>query len=155
MPRALNGSRSIRSIFPESAKPPRSSPRRSSAAERSEPKETSKRRGASGRGGPAPAPGQRPRGRPTACPRPPGEAPVHVPRESLVETLSQEDERVVDSLGLDTVAAEPPGEPRVEAEERLMSDLAPQARVDLALDRARIDQALDQPERRALGEGLE
>jgi hypothetical protein len=80
---------------------------------------------------------------------------VHVSRESLVETLAQEDERVVDSLGLDAVAAEPLGESRVEAEERLMSDLAPQTGVDLALDRARIDQALDQPERRALGEGLE
>src|SRR3990172_2055763 len=49
MPRALNGSTSIRSIFPERAKSPSSSPRWSSVAARSLPNETSKRRGSSGR----------------------------------------------------------------------------------------------------------
>ena len=45
-PRALNGSMSIRSIFPESRSPsPRSSPRWSSGAARSDPNATSSRRG--------------------------------------------------------------------------------------------------------------
>src|SRR3989304_4037939 len=85
MPRALYGSRSIRSIFPDRVAPPRSSPRCSSGAERSQPKENPNNGGHAGRG-----PAQLGVG--PAVDRPGVEQPLDEPRRRAVgETLELRD----------------------------------------------------------------
>jgi hypothetical protein len=58
-------------------------------------------------------------------------------------------------LALDALDAEPLRETRVEPVERLVRDPAAQPRVDLGVDGARIDEALDEPDRGAVAELLE
>ena len=73
----------------------------------------------------------------------------------LADALLQERERLVEALGLDAVGADALRQPREELEESLVRDLAAQAGVDAGVDRPRIDDALDEPHRRAVGEELE
>ena len=53
------------------------------------------------------------------------------------------------------IEADSLGQPREEAEQRLVGDLAAQPRVHPGIDRPRVDDALDEPHRRAVGEQLQ
>src|SRR5439155_3779548 len=75
--------------------------------------------------------------------------------QRFVEAAAEECDRVVEVVRVDTLDAELLRETRVEAEERLMRDAAAQARIDLRVDRARIDHPVEEPHRGAVGEPLE
>ena len=159
MPRALNGSTSMRSIFPVSEKPSTCRPLWSSGADRSEPNATSNRRGTSASGDSASSRTKfsRSRHRPSSSSRrwrsPSSiQTPLSIASERQVP---EKGERVVEALGVDALGSELLREPREELEERLVGDRAAKPSVHLGVDRARVDQPLEEPDRRAVGEELE
>src|SRR5881227_2170819 len=76
-------------------------------------------------------------------------------RHRLGEALAHELERVVELFGPELFDAEPLRDTGEELVQGTMSDLAAEARVDDLVDRARPDQPVDEPDRRAVGEGLQ
>jgi len=64
-------------------------------------------------------------------------------------------DRLLDPLRVDGIRPEPLRQPGVEAVKRLVRDLPPEPRVDLAVDPPRLDDPLEQPDRRAVAEQLE
>src|SRR5207302_1261593 len=74
--------------------------------------------------------------------------------DRLGQALAEKCERVVEPVLVDPLRAEPLGQSGEELEEGLVRDRPPQARVDLAVDRARVDYPLEEPDRRAIREGL-
>ena len=148
----------MRSIFPESVKVPRSSPRWSSCGERSEPNETSKRRGTSCRSEAASSRrnASRSRRRPCSSSTPLQVGQLHPNAgHRLAETLAHEAKRIVELVGPELLDAEPLGDAREELVQRAMGDLAAQAGIDDLVDRARADQPVDEPDRRAVGKRLQ
>ena len=83
------------------------------------------------------------------------EPSVDVAGESVVEALPQEGERLVEAVGLDPLRLQSLRQAREEPVERLVRNGAAQSRVDLAVDRAWVDETLDEPDRGALRERLE
>src|SRR5205814_1610450 len=75
--------------------------------------------------------------------------------DGLYKALVEELDRLLDAVGLNRVRAEPLRQSREELEERLVGDLAPRAGIELAVDRPRVDEALEQPHRGAVREDLE
>jgi hypothetical protein len=67
----------------------------------------------------------------------------------------EERDRVVQLLGTDLLDAQRLRQPGEEFVQRGMGDRAAQARVGLRIDRARADDPLQEPDRGAVGEGLE
>ena len=89
-------------------------------------------------------------------------APLELPEldpdaaaDRVNQAFAEEREALVEPVGLDALDAEPFRQAGVELEERLVRDRAAEAGIDLAVDRARVDDSLDEPDRRAVGEGLE
>ena len=75
--------------------------------------------------------------------------------EGVAETAPHEREGRVEVRGLDAVGADLLRQAGEEPEERLVRDPALQLRVDLGIDRLRVEQAVDEPRRGAVGEALE
>ena len=73
----------------------------------------------------------------------------------IVQAPPQEGERILDPIRLDAVRAELLGQTGIELEERLVRDRPAQARIDARIDALRIDQPLEEPDRRAVREPLE
>ena len=77
------------------------------------------------------------------------------PGHRLREALAQELERPVELLRTQLLDPELLRQTGEELVQRRVCDLAAQARVDLLVDRARADDAVDEPDRRAVGERLQ
>ncbi len=84
-----------------------------------------------------------------------GEVEPHLALDRAGQALLHELDRLVEAVGVDLIRAEALREPRVEAVERLVGDAPADARVELGVDRARVDHAVDEPHGRARREGLE
>ena len=76
-------------------------------------------------------------------------------RERIVEAGAHEAHRVLHALRLDPIGAELLRQPGEEAVQRRVRDAAAELGVDLGVDRLRIEEALDEPRGRAVGEPLE
>ena len=68
-----------------------------------------------------------------------GELEPDAALDRLGQALAEEDERVVEPLRVDPLDAEPLRQPGEELVERLVGDRAAQPRVDLGVDRARVE----------------
>ena len=75
--------------------------------------------------------------------------------DRLRQALAQELERLVEPLRIDTLGADALRQAGVELEQGLVRDRPAQSGVDLAVDRARADQPLDEPDRGAVRERLQ
>ena len=75
--------------------------------------------------------------------------------QRLVEARAHQAHRVVDDALVEPLDAELLRQAREELVERVVRDGAAQLRVDLRVDRARAEEPLDEPRRRAVGEPLE
>ena len=84
-----------------------------------------------------------------------GELHAHAAGDRLGEAFAQEDERLVQAVGLDRIRPEPLRQAAVEAVERLVRDSAANARVEDGVDLLRVDDALEEPHRGAIEEALE
>src|SRR5581483_8820870 len=76
-------------------------------------------------------------------------------RDRIRQALAQEVERLVELLRRHALAAQPLRQAGEEPEQRLVRDRPAHARVDLRVHRLRVEQALDEPDRRAAREGLQ
>src|SRR5918994_604627 len=75
--------------------------------------------------------------------------------ERLLETVPHEAHRILDLLRTNPVAAEHLRKALKELEECAVGDRAAQSRIDLRVDRLRVDQPVDEPGRGAVGKALE
>src|SRR5439155_9336887 len=76
-------------------------------------------------------------------------------RHRLRKTFTEELERLVEVVRPELLDAEAFRDASEELVQRAVRDLAAEARVDNLVDRARADQAVDEPDRRAVGERLQ
>src|SRR6185503_17517234 len=84
-----------------------------------------------------------------------GELHAHPAGDCLGEAFAQEDERLVQAVGLDRIRPEPLRQAAVEAVERLVRDSAANARIEDGVDLLRVNDALEEPHRGAIEEALE
>ena len=149
------GSRSTRSILPESRNVSRSSPRCSSGAERSDPNDTSNLRGTSGSSESASARTSPSRSRQSPCSSSMRSRSVSSSRDSAPPAIASARhsrmnvEGLVESLRRDAFGVEPLRQPGEELEQRLVGDRPAHPRIDLGVHRLRVDHPLDEPDRRA------
>src|SRR3954468_9987039 len=83
-----------------------------------------------------------------------GDVEADAAGDRLYQAFPQEDERLVQAVGLDSVRSEPLRQPAVEAVERLVGDAAAHASVEDGVDLLRGDHPLEEPHGRAVEEPL-